>query len=381
MEAKELVVGTRTSELETGFLSNLIRVAIAAALVTVGGCGVTPTESIDQEEVPETASQMLSGTGIVQIHSDQVHDAASVTVGANTYHQFFHNFLGMHHWTFQNNQWSYEHLGAPSGVTFLHMAATHSGEGWLEVFAVSTAGKIYHNFASVGSAWSGWQLLAGGGGITIPAAHISSGIAVTSWGPRRIDLFWFTPTNRIAHAWWEQHTLQGAESGLTTSKTWFQVDGNLQPNDRQIEAVSTAFGKIDLFYTTPGDFGIRHHFFANNSWGTTAAPNRRRYACNGSLDGSFSPTTFALSISGGNNIDFTTVVPPWEGASGGKSLRSAGLNQPLPNNTILNCLGLSTNPPNTNPAALFDGLRWTLNGVPRTELLGVATTLYQATFF
>ncbi len=67
------------------------------------------------------------------------------------------------------------------------------GPNRLDVFVLATDSSLYHKFWN-GSAWSGWEGLGG---------TLSATPCAVSWGPNRIDVFGRGTDNGLWHKWWD----------------------------------------------------------------------------------------------------------------------------------------------------------------------------------
>jgi hypothetical protein len=167
-------------------------------------------------------------------------------------------------------------LGKPNGKTGTSLAAVKNGTGHrIDLFAVGD-NKIWHRFKNGAgdSDWSAWFQI-----LNHPTVHSTGGIAVTSWGPGRLDLFWLTNVGGprdIGHAWAINDQWAGTEVGNASSAPYLRP---LEVASDGLTAVSWGPNRIDLFFPT-GLLHVGHHWYDNgwnantrevfNAWGVDA---------------------------------------------------------------------------------------------------------------
>jgi hypothetical protein len=138
--------------------------------------------------------------------------------------------------------WSpWETLG---GYCIDGVAVSSWGPGRLDVFAVGGDMATYHN-AWDGAAWTGWNSL-GGGCASAPAA--------VSWGPNRIDVFVIGNNHNLYHQWWDG----SAWSGWKENLGGYCVYG--------VAAVSQGPGLLDVFVISR-DSAVWRRAFNGSAWG------------------------------------------------------------------------------------------------------------------
>ncbi|MET0693327.1 MAG: hypothetical protein ABWY56_05320, partial [Propionibacteriaceae bacterium] len=113
-------------------------------------------------------------------------------------------------------------------------------------FGRGTDNACWHKWWD-GSAWSGWESLGGG---------FNSGIAASSWGPGRLDLFGQGQDGACWHKWFE-----GGWS------EWESLGGGFTS---PLAAVSWDHGRIDVF-GRGGDSALWHSWF-DGAWAGSAPP-------------------------------------------------------------------------------------------------------------
>jgi hypothetical protein len=138
--------------------------------------------------------------------------------------------------------WSpWETLG---GYCIDGVAVSSWGPERLDVFVISSDNATWHN-AWLGAAWTGWASL-GGGCASAPAA--------VSWGPNRIDVFVIGGDHALYHQWWDG----SAWSGFAENLGGYCVYG--------VAAVSRGPNQLDVFVTS-GDAAVWHRAFNGSAWG------------------------------------------------------------------------------------------------------------------
>ncbi|MEO6797998.1 MAG: choice-of-anchor D domain-containing protein [Candidatus Dormibacter sp.] len=125
----------------------------------------------------------------------------------------------------------------------------------------------------------------GAGAESLGSTTVSAGIAATSWGPGRLDVFSRDANGALIHNWWD-----GSWHG------WSSLGGYIKGDPG---AVSWGFNRIDVF-VRGGDDQLWHKWWGGNAWsgwepqgGTlTAAPEVASWSA-GRLD------VFAVGVGGG----------------------------------------------------------------------------------
>jgi hypothetical protein len=204
-------------------------------------------------------------------------------------------------------------FGNPAGVTMRSIAVVNNG-GRLDLVAAASNGKIYHKFqtnplanpATQPPTFSAWLEL---GGLLTTTSDTRDKLAITSWGPGRLDLFFVTPAGNIGHQWADNYAWSGVESGDTGVPYLKAPSGSVVA---PFEAVSSRSGRIDFMYRGPGNT-MRHHWFDSTAggWGSGASLHRQELlmkttGCGGNI-GVYTPRSFALASGGPGNLDLFTV--------------------------------------------------------------------------
>lgn len=190
-------------------------------------------------------------------------------------------------------------LGKPASIAqFLKVAATKNGSR-IDLIAVGSDNKLWHRFTTnndMSPQWNqpGWLADIPGN----PTVKAGSNIAITSWGTGRLDLFWWTPSNNLGHAWAENHVWQGSESGDTPGKP--QLVPLISDGESDLSAVSWGANRIDIFYTH-GSF-LNHHWYANG-WNANTRESIRPYTQDDQISQLFAPYSVAVTSRSSNHLD------------------------------------------------------------------------------
>ena len=123
------------------------------------------------------------------------------------------------------------------------VAVSSWGPERLDVFTVSGDGAMWHR-AWFGTVWTDWESL-GGACISAPAA--------VSWGPNRIDAFVIGPDHALYHQWWDSTKWSG----------WAEKLGGYCLYG--VTAVSRGTNQLDVFVIGP-DRAIWHKAFDGSTW-------------------------------------------------------------------------------------------------------------------
>lgn len=187
---------------------------IKAGVASFYGC---PAHTPASSSVPHT-SESPYGTAISSWDSQRL-DVFRVNANGNLEHRAFDSGI----WT------SWENLG---GSIVGKPAAVSWGWGRIDVFAIGTDGKLKQKLIDNNSSWSQWFDLG-----TLPGspACLDEGLAVTTWGIGRLDIFGIDcTTNAMKHLWLDNNQWQ----------TWEDLGGCIQSAPT---AVSWGLGRIDTF--------------------------------------------------------------------------------------------------------------------------------------
>jgi hypothetical protein len=204
-------------------------------------------------------------------------------------------------------------------------------------------------------------------------------IAVTSWGAGRLDAFWITPANVIGHAWWDNFSFSGFQTGANTA--WLANLPGTPSGD--VEAVSMSFGRIDLFLQAGSDtFMIHHH-----SWNGVGSRSQYSATGIGVVDGIMNTQALAVSASGGNQLHLFARPTVNDAPIAENTLQIANLSGIQPNGSTISFSklnGIAVGSPPKGPFIISDVVRRTEGGVVKHDLWGMGSTsggnLYQATF-
>jgi hypothetical protein len=139
--------------------------------------------------------------------------------------------------------WSYPPWVTLDGYCNYGVAVSSWGPGRLDVFVIGQDGATWHRAWSE-TAWADWKSLSGGC-ICAPAA--------VSWGPNRIDAFVISGDHALYHKWWDGSTWSG----------WENLEGYCLYG---CAAVSQGPNLLDVF-VTGGDGAIWHRAFNGSTWG------------------------------------------------------------------------------------------------------------------
>jgi hypothetical protein len=203
-------------------------------------------------------------------------DVAAVSRGTNLL-DFFTIINGALRYERYDSGWDPNNpvsLGKPAGVARLDAVAASTSGGRIDVFAVGSDNKIWHRFTTSTTTGSPTWDASWHGIVNTPTVRAASDIAVASWGTGRLDLFWWTPSNHLGHAFADGFVWGGTETGDTASKTYLQRVAASEPV-RGLTVVATKDSRLDIFYST-GSTAMGHHWFdgAINGWGAT---NKKRF--------------------------------------------------------------------------------------------------------
>jgi len=221
-----------------------------------GGCAtdVAPSE----EPVANSTAAVFATNGDVVLNW-KAKDRAVVSSGAERLDLFLINpdgNLDYHPYAHSTGWRPKVQLQRPGVLHLLSkVAAVKNGPGHrIDVFAVTMTEKIKHRFKTGpgDGDWSPWFDI-----INAPTVLENTSITATSWSDGRLDLFWWTPSRNIGHAWAINNQWSGAESGDTAAKTYLQP---VNSSGGDLAAVSWGPNRIDLFY--PGGSQLHHHWFA-----------------------------------------------------------------------------------------------------------------------
>jgi hypothetical protein len=288
-------------------------------LVAATACGTRPAH--ESEALTTNSTQSLFATSASNYFWQTGSDLAAISRGTNLLDLFRIDGGGLKLQRWDGTTWLPDRdLGKPPGVAYLWSVGAIQHANRTDVFAVGNDNHIWRRSAvNAANVFSAWRADVPGNPIVMDA----SSLAVASWEPGRIDLFWWTPTANIGHAWYVGNLAQGAESGDTPEATWLQ---RAAAGVGDLSAISPTPGVIHLVYVS--DTRFAHHWF-NGSWGSTEAPNRESW-----------------------QMYFPSPVSPPQGAGGS--------NQGLPNTLIY---GSSASITSTGPSNLEIFVR----GVPEVD--------------
>jgi hypothetical protein len=169
-------------------------------------------------------------------------------------------------------------MGKPPGVSTVGSIAVVNNGGRLDLFAHASDGKIYHRFSNHTTGiptFTPWGQVPG---VTLSTATGNPDrIAVTSWEPGRLDLFWLTSAGNIGHKWATGYVWQGQESG-DTGVPYLQPTIKVFSN---LEAVSARPGRIDIVLAGTLILGFQHHWYDSSAghWGSGSTLHRQTVNC------------------------------------------------------------------------------------------------------
>jgi hypothetical protein len=123
------------------------------------------------------------------------------------------------------------------------VAVSSWGPERLDVFVIAGAGETWHK-AWLGTAWTDWESL-GGTCISAPAA--------VSWGPNRVDVFVISGDHALYHQWWDGSTWSGWAENLGG----YCLYG--------VAAISRGPNVLDVF-VIGGDGAVWHRAFDGSTW-------------------------------------------------------------------------------------------------------------------
>ena len=237
--------------------------ASVSMLALMSACG-----SVAQEDVTAASEPVYNMLGSIN-RPQGTRDIALVSRGTNLLDEFWVGSGNVSYSRYASSNWQPDvSLGAPSGIALRSVAAANNG-GRIDLFAVGSDNHIWHRFSDTTTGaptFTGWQADVPGN----PTVAANSAIAVTSWEPGRLDLFWWTPSGNIGHAYAGNSTFVATETGDTPSVKYLQrLPGGGQFGD--ITAVSWGPARLDLFLAS-GKF-VEHHWF-DGTWGPTGSEHR-----------------------------------------------------------------------------------------------------------
>lgn len=244
----------------------------AVLLVAATACGTRSTQESEELATNSNSTQELYVTSGSNYFSQTATDLAVVSPGTNLLDLIRIDGDGLKLMRWDGTTWLADYdLGKPSGVTSLRSVSAIKNGYRLDVFAIGSDNHIWRRYSPNSSTvFSVWKADVPGNPIVMDA----SSIATTSWAPGRMDLFWWTPSANIGHAWYIGNVPQGSESGDTPEATWFQSPVVAGVGD--LSATSPTPGVIHLVYTAQEKARLVHLWF-DGSWGSTAAPNRESW--------------------------------------------------------------------------------------------------------
>jgi len=327
------------------------------AIATLSGCSA---EIGDAEEAVESSTQAvvehMTWSGHMNVDTD---DSAAVSSGPDRLDLFTIESGRLWYRPYAHSTGWRTPVDLKKPAVFNEVrtvAAVKNGAGTrIDVFAVAASQKIYHRYktGSGDTDWSAWFQI-----LNQPTVKADSALAVTSWASGRLDLFWWTPSDNLGHAWATNNQWSGTESGDTPSKTYLQVPGHDWGGD--LTAVSWGPNRIDLFYVT-GPQKIAHHWFSNG-WAEPELFNVWSVE-----DGQFPwPTSVAVASKGANQLELFTLAY----TDGARVLRStfAGSWPLVPGVANTLKFDLVGHHQTQAPATIDTAIRW-MNGT-RIDLFG-----------
>jgi hypothetical protein len=134
--------------------------------------------------------------------------------------------------------------GAP--VTAIARYSTH-----IDVFVVSTDGRVYSTFWDSSSGWYNWFPVP-----ATPSCRPDSAVTVIARTPNNLDLFTVAADGEIVSTWWN--------SSGGWPNYWFNVSGGVAAPGSQVSAVTRSSTHIDLF--TIGTDGQVYTTFWDGGW-------------------------------------------------------------------------------------------------------------------
>jgi len=230
------------------------------------GCG---SEGSGEEAAP--SSQAVFTTIWSGTFSRGASDNAVVSRGTNLLDRFFVSSGNVIYSRYASSNWQPDvSLGAPSGTTLMRIAAANNG-GRIDLFAVGSDNHIWHRSSDITTGaptFTPWSADIYGN----PTIGALSPLAVTSWAPGRLDVFWFTPNRAFGHAWGDGYTLGGVEAGSSTVPYLLPLISFDGVSD--LTAVSDAPGRVHVFAAAGPN--LEHHWYAadGGGWGATGTEHR-----------------------------------------------------------------------------------------------------------
>jgi hypothetical protein len=184
-------------------------------------------------------------------------------------------------------------LGRPPGVTLGTSVAAAVNGGRLDLFVVTSTGRVYQRTSNVTlgePTWGSWVQVPD---VTVKAPSALDAITVTSWGPGRLDLFYITPNGNLGHKWGDNNAWSGVESG-DNAATWYLKPPGAFAYSPPIESVSTKLGRLDIILgSQTGAPGLKHHAYYGDVNGWQQPVNVT--CCSDGEGGNFAPTDFVVA--------------------------------------------------------------------------------------
>ncbi|HKO52980.1 MAG TPA: hypothetical protein VJV79_34965 [Polyangiaceae bacterium] len=274
-------------------------VLLGSALL-MGGCASADDQYAGEAgAVGQVAEALTMSSAGMLLSQSGVTDVAVISAASNTLDMFVARNGKVDVWHFASGSW--QNLGqlGLTNRTIKNVAAVANGSR--QDVMLWAGNQIFWTFStSLGSFSSAVQL-------NIPATRSSTNIALTSWAPGRLDLFWATPNGNLGHSWFTNNALTGTETGDTAGTNYLQPLSAFGGNSAaSLEAVSWGSGRIDIMFVGGSDGKLHQHWYDrdNGGWGPSNARNRRAFLpYHFSQQERITPDDLALTSKGSGKLD------------------------------------------------------------------------------
>lgn len=197
-----------------------------------------------------------SATKLEDLGADFVTSPAAVTWGQNRMDIFsLNNDSALSHKYWDGNAWQPSNLGAENlgGSSWdpneKALAVTSWGPGRLDVFGRSTDGQLAHKYWD-GSAWQPSK----GSKLETLGGRFESGFSAASWGPNRLDIVGVDTSGKLLHLYWD-------------GTKWSNWEDLQAPEGLSTPTITSwGAGRLDIFAVSLSKGELYHLAFDGSQW-------------------------------------------------------------------------------------------------------------------